>query len=85
MLPPAAITLTADSCDAPVKVSSERAHAWATDAPAATAPTPKEMPNTPIARPRVTLARMTGASAGSERSKRDALPAGALTGRAAGR
>ena len=38
VVPPAAITLTALSCEAPVNTSSDITHAWATDPPAATAP-----------------------------------------------
>ena len=54
--PPAAITLTAENCVAPVNTSNEIAHACTTDAPALTAPTPNEMPNTPTASASVTLA-----------------------------
>ena len=64
-MPPEPITLTADSCDAPVNTSSDMTQVWSTEAPALTEPTPNEIANTPTAAPRVTLAATTGRSSGS--------------------
>ena len=50
-LPPDARTLTADICDAPVKTNNDITHACATDAPAATASTPNDIPKTTKATP----------------------------------
>ena len=60
VVPPAAMTLTALNCEAPVNTSSDMAQAWATDPPADTAPTPNATPNTPTTAPSVALAITTG-------------------------
>ena len=64
-VPPDAITLTADICDAPVKMSADIAHACNTLAPAEMASTPKEAPKitkaTPIASEATMKRRASGA------------------------
>ena len=49
--PPAPITLTRESWDAPVNTNNDIAQAWATVAPAPTASTPNDIPNTTNATP----------------------------------
>ena len=62
----AATTLTALNCEAPVNTSSDMTQAWATEPPAATAPTPNTKPNTPTAAPSVTEAETTSRRAAFE-------------------
>ena len=66
--PPAATTLTALYCDAPVNTSSDITQAWSTEPPAATAVTPNTAPKAPITTPTAALAVTTGFRSGSSRS-----------------
>ena len=53
-VPPAAITLTAENCDAPVNTNSDMAIAFGTLPPAFTHNTPNEMAKMKTAKPKAT-------------------------------
>ena len=71
VVPPAATTLTALNCEAPVNTSSDITQAWATEPPAATAPTPNVEPEhadrrTQRRRPATTIVTAVGGTAASQ-------------------